>query len=155
MDLGSSERLAAFRLGTHQPDENYGHPDSIEAALSGDGLSWRDAGVVPQAGRGPFLSEIEAFPTVRVEDWPDREVWTGERVADVPAAEPLRPGGSFRRDPRASNGMARTTTAAACPRAPISSVSGPAPAAPLSVSSSFTDARPARLRAFTRAFRRC
>lgn len=153
MDLGAVRTLAAFRLDTHQPDAGYGHPDSIEVALSDDGLDWRPVGVThhddlwsppgdfmdfemfdspqfaalpaggrlaygywllpaapvagrylrcrfaPRAGRGLSLSEIEAYTTIRVEDWPDREIWTGEGVAGAPARPPVHPGGPVSEGP--------------------------------------------------------
>jgi hypothetical protein len=44
IDLGTAQPVAGARIATHQPDAQYGHPQSVEVAVSGDGRSWTALG---------------------------------------------------------------------------------------------------------------
>lgn len=46
VDLGAVESLQAVRITTHQPHAAFVHPDSIEVALSDEGVLFQSAGVI-------------------------------------------------------------------------------------------------------------
>jgi len=46
VDLGSSQGIAAVRVSTHQPNEKYCHPKTVEVAVSPDGQSWQLMGTI-------------------------------------------------------------------------------------------------------------
>lgn len=46
VDLGSSAPIAGMRVSTHQPNERFCHPASIQVAISEDGQRWEPAGII-------------------------------------------------------------------------------------------------------------
>jgi len=46
VDLGSLQTVGGFRVWTHQPNDRFCHPNSIEVALSADGRAWQAAGAI-------------------------------------------------------------------------------------------------------------
>ena len=46
VDLGSAEELAALRVTTHQPNDRYCHPRTIDVAVSSDGEAWQGVGTI-------------------------------------------------------------------------------------------------------------
>jgi hypothetical protein len=137
VDLGGERTVAALRVTSHQPDDQFGHAGTITATAFSDGgaplplgviqhddiwsppgdhLDWGysrsgnfadlPAGgrlaygywlvldepvtadeirleILPLAGRGVGLSEVQVFSAVSVADWPDREVDLGGAVTAV------------------------------------------------------------------------
>lgn len=46
VDLGSAQHLGGARVHTHQPNARYCHPKTIAVAVSSDGQTWEDAGLI-------------------------------------------------------------------------------------------------------------
>jgi hypothetical protein len=46
VDLGRSQGIAAVRVSTHQPNEKYCHPRSVEVEVSEDGETWEPVGTI-------------------------------------------------------------------------------------------------------------
>jgi hypothetical protein len=46
VDLGAVQSIAGVRVNTHQPNERFCHPQSVEVAVSADGQSWQAGGVI-------------------------------------------------------------------------------------------------------------
>ena len=46
VDLGGAQTIGGVRIGTHQPNGKYCHPQQIDIALSSDGKNWQSAGTI-------------------------------------------------------------------------------------------------------------
>ena len=46
IDLGQVQPVAGARIATHQPNAQYGHPQSVDVAISTDGRSWTPVGSI-------------------------------------------------------------------------------------------------------------
>ena len=46
VDLGKHGTVAAVRVSTHQPNAEFCHPKTIEVAVSTDGRTWRQSGII-------------------------------------------------------------------------------------------------------------